>query len=547
MLAGFAAVVAGSWALPAAPLRFEVSFPAEARREPVDGRVFVLITRKASPEPRLQMSYSEPIPFFAQDVEGLRAGEPAVVGERADGFPLASVAAIPPGDYFVQAVLNVYTTFPRADGHVVRMHADQWEGQSPMVSPGNLHSEVKRLHLDPGQGGTIRLALDRVIPSIGVPADTEYVKHVRFESALLSKFWGRPISIGATILLPRDYSKDTSVRYPVDYEQGHFSIGPPGGFGVQEEPAEDAAAERRGGGPNEFTKAWMSDDFPRLLLVTFQHPTPYYDDSYAVDSENTGPYAQALLTELIPYIEKHFRVIPEPWARILWGGSTGGWEALALQIFHPDFFGGTFSACPDPVDFRAFQLVNIYDWERAWTVRRGWMDVPVSGERNTDGLVLSTMEQQLGYERVRGPQGRSGEQWDAWQSTYGPVGSDGFFQPLFDPSTGAIDKKVASYWHDHFDLRVYLERHWAEIGPSLVGKIHITTGEMDSFYLNNAVRFLEDFLEKARPAYGGSVLYGARRPHCWAGPLSSPERIRQQAQYAAAHEPPGGDSRWWKP
>ncbi len=528
---------------PATSLRFELSFPAGVRAEAADGRVFVMISRREKPEPRLQLSFTEPIPFFGRDVEGMRPGQSIAVGADADGFPLASLADLPAGDYFVQGMLNLYTTFPRADGHVVKMHKDEWEGQSFAISPGNLYSEPKRAHLDPARGGSVRLVLDRKIPPIPEPADTQYVKHVRLQSALLSKFWGKPIWIGATVLLPRDYDKNQAVRYPVDYEQGHFSTAAPQEFGGEVEAAGEAK-ERR---PNDFTRAWLSDDFPRLLLVTFQHPTPYYDDSYAIDSVNSGPYGQALLTELIPHIEKTFRVIAEPWARILTGGSTGGWEALALQIFHPDFFGGTFSACPDPVDFRAFQLVNIYEWDNAWKIRRGFQEVPVPGERSPEGLVLSTMEQQLRYERARGPRGRSGEQWDAWQASYGPVASDGYFQPLFDPESGAIDKTVAAYWRDHWDLRVHLERHWQELAPKLAGKIHITTGEMDTYYLNNAVRLLEEFLVKADPPWGGSILYGPRKPHCWGGPLPAAERIKQLALYAAARAPREEDRAWWRP
>jgi hypothetical protein len=502
-----------------------------------------MLSRKEKPEPRRQLSFSEPIPFFARDVEGLAPGQRVVVGADADAFPMSSLADLPAGDYFVQGMLNLYTTFRRADGHVVKMHMDQWEGQSFAISPGNLYSEPKKMHLDPARGGTVRLVLDRKIPPIPPPAETEYVKHVRLQSALLSKFWGEPIWIGAAILLPRDYDKNQAVRYPVDYEQGHFSTAAPQEFGgeVEEE------GEKKGKRPNDFTRAWLSDDFPRLLLVTFQHPTPYYDDSYAIDSANSGPYGQALLTELVPYIEKNFRAIAEPWARILTGGSTGGWEALALQVFHPDFFGGTFAACPDPVDFRAFQLVNIYEWDNAWKIRRGFQDVPVPGERSPEGLVLSTMEQQLRYERARGPRGRSGEQWDAWQASYGPVGSDGYFQPLFDPQSGAIDKTVAAYWRDHWDLRVQLERRWPELAPKLAGKIHITTGEMDTYYLNNAVRLLEEFLVRADPPWGGSILYGPRKPHCWGGPLPAAERIRQLALYAAARAPREEDRAWWRP
>jgi hypothetical protein len=533
---------------PKTSLRFLLSFPASVRADAADGRVFVMISRSAKPEPRLQLGFSETIPFFAADVDGLRPGQWTAIGEEADSFPLDGLGALPAGDYFVQGLLNIYTTFPRADGRVVKMHMDQWEGQSFPISPGNLFSEVQRIHVDPRAGGTVRLSLDRAIPSIPVPPDTDFVKHVRFESPLLSKFWGRPIWIGATVLLPRGYDGNRAVRYPVNYEQGHFSVGAPGGF-EEDLPEDGRPSSPEGKGArkrNDFTRAWLSDDFPRMLFVTFQHPTPFYDDSYAVDSPNSGPYGQAILTELIPYVESRFRAISEPWARVLTGGSTGGWEALALQIFHPDFFGGTFAACPDPVDFRALQIVNIYEWDNAWRLRRGWSEVPLPGERNTDGLVLSTMEMQLKYERARGPRGRSGEQWDAWQAAYGPVGDDGYLQPLFDPQTGAIDRKVADYWRDHSDLRVHLEKHWSELAPRLSGKLHITAGEMDTYYLNNAVRLLDEFLDKARPAYGGSILYGARQPHCWVGPLSLPQRILQIAEYAASRAPRDADRAWWQ-
>ncbi len=540
-------------AQPETALRFEVSFPASARSEPADGRVFVIVAREGKPEPRYQFGKDgeqyRSTPFFGEDVENLAPGKWAAVGGASLGYPVAHLADLPPGDYFVQGMLNIYTNFRRADGHVVKLHADQWEGQVFQISPGNLYSDVRRMHLDPRRGEVVRLTLDRKIPPIPTPSDTAFVKHVRFQSPLLSKFWGQPIWIGATVLLPRDYEKETSVFYPVNYEQGHFSTEAPGGFAekVEVRPGAGEREKARARAREEFTKAWLSDRFPRMLYVTFQHPTPYYDDSYAVDSPNNGPYGQAILTELIPYIETHFRAIRQPWARTLSGGSTGGWESLALQIFHPDDFGGTFSACPDPVDFHAFQIVNIYDWDNAWHRDSGFLRVPLPGERDAEGVVRSTMEQQLNYERALGPGGRSGEDWDCWQAVYGPISANGYFQPLFDPRTGAIDKKVAEYWREHSDLTAYLEKHWSEIGGKLAGKIHITAGEMDTYYLNNAVHRLDDFLATTtNPPWGGTILYGPRKPHCWAGPLSLPERIKQMAAYAAARAPKDADRAWWR-
>jgi hypothetical protein len=520
-------------------LRFELSFAGSARQEAVDGRMFVVISKTNTPEPRLQIrGYTTATPFFGLNVDGLRPAQAVTIGERVEGYPVAHLSELPAGDYYVQGLLNIYTTFPRADGHIVKLHMDQWEGQKFERSPGNLYSEPQRIHLDPAAGGVVKLTLDKVIPPIQVPADAEHVKHVKFQSPLLSKFWGRPIFIGATILLPRDYDRNLGISYPVNYEQGHFSTANPGRF-------VDAAPDAKEA--NEFTKAWLSDKFPRMLYVTFQHPTPYYDDSYAIDSPNTGPYAQALTQEMIPYIESHFRVIPQPYARALSGGSTGGWEALALQIWQPDYFGTTWSFCPDPVDFHFFEMVNIYEWPSAWYRKVGWVEVPIPGERNQDGLVMSTMKQQLSYERALGDHGRSGEDWDEWQAAYGPAGDDGYFKPLFDPETGAIDKQVAAYWRDHTDITQYLKTHWTEVGPKLVGKIHIWVGDMDSFYLNNAVHLLDDFLSSTtNPPYGGSIVYGPRKPHCWSGPLSLPERLKVMAQEIAAHAPRDADTSWWR-
>jgi hypothetical protein len=534
-------------------MRFQLSFPSSIQAQPVDGRVFVVVTRKAEPEPRLQ--FGKPggqygsMPFFGENVDALAPGQQAIIDGRSDGYPLSRLGDLPAGDYYVQGFLNIYTTFHRADGHVVKMHMDQWEGQNFPVSPGNLYSAPRRIHLDPAGNETIQLVLDQRIPPIEVPKDTEHVKHIRFESPLLSRFWGHPIFIGATILLPKDYDRASDVSYPVNYEQGHFSLDAPGGFveAISLPAGATAKEKERVRRREEFTRVWLGDAFPRMIFVTFQHPTPYYDDSYAIDSPNNGPYGQAITTELIPYIEKHFRAIPQPWARILSGGSTGGWESLALQIFYPDYFGGTFSYCPDPVDFHYFEMVNIYEWDNAWYRKDEWRKTPIPAQRDPDGLVLSTMKEQLNYERAMGTNGRSGEDWDCWQAVYGPASDTGFFQPLFDPATGNIDHGVAAYWKEHTDLNAYLQRRWKEIGPKLAGKIHIWTGDMDTYYLNDAVYLLEDYLKTTNsPAWAGSITYGPRQPHCWVGPFSLAERLKMMAQYVAATAPRDVDRPWWR-
>jgi hypothetical protein len=514
-------------------LRFEISFPSSVHPEAITGRVFVMITKDEKREPRLQAgSWSRSVPFFGLDVESIKPGEVAVIDENILGYPPKSLSEVPPGDYSVQGLVNIYTQFHRSDGHVIWAHMDQWEGQQFNRSPGNLYSEVKSVHLDPDSGYTVELSLDKVIPPVEVPEDTKWVKRIKIQSKLLTEFWGHPIYLGAVILLPKGYDTHPDVYYPVHYIQGHFSLRAPGGF-------------REG---NPYCKTWTSDDFPRMIAVTFQHPCPYFDDSYAVNSENCGPYGDAIMTELIPYIEEHFRIIRKPYARVLSGGSTGGWESLALQVFHPDFFGGTWTFFPDPIDFRYYQLVNIYEDKSAFTKEYGWLTVERPMMRDVHGQVLVTLRQMSQLEAVLGSKGRSGQQLDIWQAAYGPVGEDGYPKTLWDKLTGEIDNEVARYYKK-YDLCHYIKENWSWLGPKLVGKLHISCGDMDHFYLNEAVYELEEFLERTKdPYYAGSFQYGRpRKGHGWS-PYGRGSGMleKEMAELITKNAPKGEDTSKWK-
>ena len=364
--------------------RFEITFPASVHVAPITGRLFLILARNDGTEPRLQ----RPLELLGIDVHAIGPGEPVVIDGATSGFPKRRLGDVAPGDYFVQAVLNVYTEFHRTDGHTIWAHMDQWEGQRFEYSPGNLISEPRQLHLDPAARSNFNISLEKVIPPIEIPPDSNWVKRIRFESKLLTQFWGRPIYIGATVLLPKNYDAHSDVHYPVIYLQGHFSLDAPFGFSTAFDPAdtkswarqrEEWAAQHLKNMPEpppgthyngalmnvesgyEFFQAWNSPGFPRMIAVTFQHPTPYFDDSYGINSPNAGPYGDAIMNELIPAVEERFRIIRQPYARVLAGGSTGGWGALAMQLYHPDFFGGTWSFYPDPVDFdRYYGGVDLY-------------------------------------------------------------------------------------------------------------------------------------------------------------------------------------------
>jgi hypothetical protein len=507
--------------------RIEIAFTKEARTEAVTGMVYVAISRDNQRSPIEQTSPTG-VPLFSRYVEGLAPGEAAPITAEHRGHPVRSLRDLPAGEYWMQPFVNVYTRFPRADGKTVWLHNDQWEGQDWKRSPGNLLGDAVKVTFDPASATPIRLVATRAIARIEPPADTAMVKRIKIQSEILTRWWGQPMFLGATVLLPKGYDTHPTVRYPVNYIQGHFSLAAPGGFG-------------RSG---ELDRLWMADAAPRFIYVTLQHPTPYYDDSYGVNSENNGPYGDAIIKELVPAIEQRFRAIGQPWARILSGGSTGGWIAAAHQVLYPDFYGGSFASCPDSVDFSYHQIVDIYKDANAYYVDKGWMKVERPSERRPDGNIQSMMKDENWFELVVGDKSRSGGQWDIWEATYSPVGSDGYPLRIWNKETGAIDRAVAERWRK-YDLRQILETNWTILGPKMAHKLNVYVGDMDSFYLNDAVEKLKDFLSRADdPKFTGEIVFERRAPHCW-GPRAADllQKMTAQIQKVA---PPGADTKSWK-
>ena len=503
---------------------------------PINGRVYVVITRNEEREPREQIRVNG-VPFWGKNVENLTPGSSIILSandESVRGYPLETLTEFPAGEFYVQAFLSVYTTFNRKDGHTVSMHLNSGAGQDIWEAPGNVFSDVKKIKIDGRKSQIVDLTLSNVIPPVepleegdvlqqGNPQDSEYVRFVKIKSEILSEFWGHPMYIGANVLLPAGYEENTDTYYPVIYLQGHFP-GRRAPFGFEEgEPG-----VRRTAGLADY---WTSSYSPKMFAVTFRDANPYYDTSYSVNSENVGPYGDAITKELIPYLEKEFRMIPESWARVLAGGSTGGWEALAMQVFYPDLFGGAWGWCPDPVDFNHYQIVNIYEDENAYVTRNEWHEIERPNARRFDGNIVSTVRQENYLEYATAPDSRSGGQWAIWEAVFGPVGENGYPRPIWNPITGEIDKETAAYWKANYDLHEYLRTKWETIGPDLAGKLHIATGDMDTYYLDNAVYVFEEFLETVEnPRADASVEYGRRKPHCWIG--ESPDRPGEDITYS---------------
>ncbi len=546
---------------------FSVTFPREVSAQPLDGRLLLLLSTDPSDEPRNQVDDTPRTQMiFGLTVDGWQPAQPAVVDATAYGYPIRSLKDVPAGEYILQAVLNKYETFHRSDGKTIKLHPDMGEGQHWDISPGNLYSKPRKVVIGPS-AAPISVALTEVIPPIKPPADTKYIRHIRIQSDVLTKFWGRPMFIGAAILVPEGFDEHPNAHFPLIIFHDHFVDDFDGFRTTPPDPnlKPDYSERFHLAGYNriqqeenyKFYQQWISPGFPRLLIVKIQHANPYYDDSYAVNSANVGPYGDAIENELIPAIEKQFRGIGQGWARFVYGGSTGGWESLAAQVFYPDHYNGAFAACPDPIDFHSYMTIDLYDDKNAFFLEGAHKRVPQPAMRDYLGHTLITTQENNQYELALGDHGRSGEQFDIWQAVYGPVGDDGYPKQVFDKQTGEIDHSVADYWRQHYDLEAILERDWPTLGPKLAGKIHIYVGSDDTYFLNDAVYRMEDFLKSTKdPAYRGEVTYGPRAEHCWNGDPTLPNaysRLHYNTQYLPKilerikeTAPPGADLTSWR-
>lgn len=547
--------------------RIEVTIPAA---QPLTGHLILVLAKKNRPEPRFQLSEGYlSAEGFGVDVENLHSQTPVVVNAKTFGNPLRSLDDLEPGDYYVQAVFDVYEAFHLQSGKTVWLPPDEGEGQAWNRKPGNPYDQPLKIHFDPQQHATIRLTLDRRIPPLaGTHDDPEvlarqapgdkWLKYLRFRSPALSRFWGRDVYLGAWILLPDGFEEHPNAHFPLVVYQDHFQPGfAPRPFVTSQPNPKSPDYEREMEG-YRFFQDWTSGRLPRVIMVYVQNANPYYDDSYAVNSANLGPYGTAINQELLPLIEQQYRAIPDGWAHATFGGSTGGWEAFATQVFYPDEYNGAWVACPDPVNFHAYQNVDLYQDTNAFERSGDFAKIPIAADRNPDGTITAQMRGEYGYEYVLGTHGRSTEQWDIWQAVFSPAGADGYPAQVIDPMTGAIDKTVVAYWHRHYDLAAILQRDWATLGPKLEGKLHFAVGDGDTFFLNNAVHLLQQQLQATRnPHSDATFQYGPGMPHCYTGgprEYTMQENngtwaqrvLPQMVQHFLATAPKGADTTSWR-
>lgn len=552
---------ASNLATSAEPRSVSVSLAPGLTTAPETGRMFVLVSDRTDEEPRLITKITaayyfndrkvfDYVPFFGQDVDGMRPDAVVTLSGKEKGFPFTDLSQLPPGEYSVQAVFNRYEKVTPAHGKTIWLPMDNWEGSQFHLSPGNFYSDVQRIKVEPGKGFKLSLTLAKRIPEVEQPKDTKFLRYRKFRSELASKFWGRDIPVGVNVLLPEGYDEHPEARYPVVFHMGHFLEYTPLHFPTTEPAKTDGPAPVHS--PRWLWENWTAPETPRVIVVTLLHPTPFYDDSYLVNSANTGPWQDVLMKELLPYINREFRTIDAPWARVMTGGSTGGWISLYTQITQPESFGGAWIYCPDMVDYRALLLTDMYK-EKNYYQQDGykWLVPERPYSRTVDGKSAVTARQFGQLSSALGSKSRGGEWADAYAAMFGPVGADGYPVPLIDWQTGDIDHKVTETWRDNgFDLRYYLEKNWKTLGPKVQGKLFFLCGDMDQFFCNNAMYLMEDFLKTTKePHYDGSFRWG--RPkigHTSNGVGLDPypfAMIREMAEHMRKHQPKGFDNAQW--
>lgn len=485
-------------------LQFEVTAAPGLLGEAVEGRLLVVLGRAASPEPRTRIGdvSLQAEPLLGADVKGFDGRRPATLGQGSALFPLRSLTELPAGEYWAQAIL--------ATNRDIRLHD----------APGNLVSPPVRARLDPKRRDSIKLVLNQRLPE-PAPADTDWVKFIRLRSEPLSRFWGRPMFLRAGVILPRGWADEPTRRYPLVIRIG--------GFGTRYTWVEGAMRDGA-----DFRRDWLADSTPRFVLLQLDGAGPL-GDPYQVDSANHGPWGAALTEELLPYVEAAYRCVGQPHARFTTGGSTGGWVSLALQTLYPDLFGGCWSGYPDPPDFRALQLVDLYGDTNAFVNAAGF-ERPCAREVNGETRFTMRLETQL--ENVLGFRDSyvfSGGQWGAWNATFSPRTAAGDPATVWDARTGIIDRTVAEAWRP-FDLRDHLARQWATVGPKLRGKIHLWMGDADTYFLDTATRHFDEFLRTAQPPAEARIEFGPRKPHGWE-PRTWPELLKEMQAAVDASAP----------
>jgi hypothetical protein len=430
-----------------------------------EGRVIVFLLSTDSregPRPLDAPFFVDPQPMYSVGVARLEAGKPVTVGADAVAWPVPMAELS--GRYRVQAVFDRERT---QRGHDV---------------PGNLASAEATVDFEPGRTDTVTLELTTALQADPEPSAPN-LRFFEMRSPLLSRAAGRDVTMRAGVALPPGWDDPNFRRrmFPAVY------VIP--GFGGRAEAAAEYARMLAAPGGQAVV--------PQAVWIVLDPEAPLGHHGF-VDSPANGPRGQALVEELIPELERRFRLVRRPEARILTGHSSGGWSSLWLQLRYPGTFGACFSSAPDPVDFRSFQGIDLYRDTSVFSDADG-KERPSFRTVLADAFdkVRMTIRQEAGMERVLGPARDSGEQWDAWSAMWSAVDPRTRLpKPMFDDVAGTIDRGTVTADWSRFDIGRLLREDTDRVAPILRTRVRLLCGDRDNFYLDGAVRLLRDDLAR---------------------------------------------------
>lgn len=434
-------------------VRFKIKADAFVAKQPLSGRLLIFMTNNPKTLETIEPDFTNPEAVYitGMEISNLDANTTIEVNPDVLAFP-RKFSEAPAGEYQVMALLD-------------QNHSYTYNG----IGEDDLYSEIVKVKMPSAE--TVLTLSKQILKTQERPFTN--VKIIEFESPMLTAFWGRPIMMRASVVLPPSYDKDKSQKFPTVYSVHGY-----GGNNV---------SSLRG--TAEMMKQMTEGKRPEMIYVYLNAQCSLGHHVFA-DSVNNGPWGSALVKEFIPYLEKQFRMDAKPGGRFLTGHSSGGWSSLWVMVTHPDFFGGTWSTSPDPVDFRNFTGPDItkLPLQNAF--------VNASGKEynlvRDKGIEFMSVRQYAGQERVLG---YFGGQFASFEAVFSPKGFDGQPMPLFDRETGRIDSFVAKAW-EKYDISRLLRDNWTTLAPKLKGKLHIFVGTADTFHLDESLRLLDAELKK---------------------------------------------------
>lgn len=408
------------------------------------GRVFLYLS-KDSKNPKDEMVGVYKFPCFSISVKNVKPGEKVTFDDKAIFYPVV-LSDIERGNYHAQVVWD------KNEG-----------GRSIGNSPGNIYNESVVVKITKNTSQAFDIVCKEVCkePSF---TETQYIKELKSPSPLLTAFYKQPTSVNAAVILPKEYFDQPARKFPVLYWISGY-------------------------GGDYHTYSGKNDpsapiDTTACIRVYLDGNCPGGHSVYA-NSDNNGPWGDALTKELIPLVEKTYRTNA---ARLLTGHSSGGWTVLWLQTHYPKVFAACWSSSPDPVDFRSFQQIDLYTDKNMFYGKDSTLRMAGTIAGRFPWIMMKNM---YDMEHVI----YRGEQMHSFNFVFGARNSDGTPRSLINDATGDIDPEMVERWKN-YDISLYVRTNWQQLKPDLQGKIRVSVGSQDNFLLNYPVHLFDDESKK---------------------------------------------------